>query len=143
MSYYFTILGSNDAPLYELDIGSYKQSQGGGIVAFPVEIDQLKQFIVNASLDILQDTQFKTNQIFFKNLDSFYGYSILAFLTQGNAKFLILTNTKVNDESIRQFFIELNELFVKKILSPFYKINSPITDTQFDLRVRLLAKKYL
>lgn len=143
MSYYFTILGSTDTPLYELDIGTYKQSQGDGSVSFPVEIDQLKQFIVNGSLDILQDVQFKSNQIFFKNLDSFYGYNILAFLTQGNAKFMILTNTKVNDESIRQFFIELNELFVKKILSPFYKVNSPITDIQFDQRVKLLAKKYL
>ncbi|ODV86370.1 hypothetical protein CANARDRAFT_231977 [[Candida] arabinofermentans NRRL YB-2248] len=142
MSYYFTIIGTNDTPIYELEIGTYKQS-GDGKPNFPIEIKEIQQFIVNASLDILQDVQFKSNQIFTKNLDSFYGYQIYSFLTQGNCKFLISTNAKNHDESIRQFFIEINELYVKNLLSPFYNLNDPIRSTGFDSRVRMLAKKYL
>lgn len=142
MSYYFTIIGSTNEPLYELDIGTYKQN-GDGSINFPLEIKELKQFIANASLDILENIQFKSNQIFFKNIDSFYGYSNFIFLTQGNIKFLILTNCKNLDESIRQFFIEINEIYVKKLLSPFYDINTPIKSKVFDAKIRLLAKKYL
>ncbi|KAG7812129.1 hypothetical protein KL921_001361 [Ogataea angusta] len=142
MSYYFAILGTNDSPLYELEIGTYKQS-GDGKPNFPIEIKELQQFIVNASLDILQDQQFKINQIFFKNLDSFYGYQVYSYLTQGNIKFIISTNVKNQDESIRQFFIEVNELYVKNLLSPFYNVNDPIRSVGFDSRVCLLAKKYL
>lgn len=142
MSYYFAILGSTNEPIYELDIGTYRQN-GDGSTNFPEEINELKQFITNASLDILENVQFKSNQIFFKNIDSFYGYSIDIYLTQGNTKFIILTNCKNYDESIRQFFIEINEIYVKKILSPFYDINTPIRSKVFDAKVRQLAKKYL
>lgn len=142
MSYYFAILGSSNAPLYELDIGTYRQN-GDGSIHLPVEINELKQFIANASLDILESLQFKSDRIFFKNIDSFYGYSILIYLTQGNTKFIILTNCKNLEENIRQFCIEMNEIYVKKILSPFYELNSPIRSKVFDLKVRQLAKKYL
>jgi hypothetical protein len=142
MSYYFVILGSTNEPLYELDIGTYRQN-GDGSVNFIKEIKELKQFIANASLDILENLQFKSNQIFFKNIDSFYGYSNYIFLTQGNTKFIILSNVKNFDESIRQFFIEVNEIYVKKILSPFYDINTPIRSKVYDAKIRGLAKKYL
>ncbi|QPG75080.1 hypothetical protein FOA43_002420 [Brettanomyces nanus] len=142
MSYYFSIIGNNDAPLYELEIGTYHQS-GDGTPHLPKEIHQLEQFIVNSSLDILQDIQFKNNAIFTKNLDNFYGYQIFSYLTQGNAKFIILTDLKSHDESLRQFLIEINELYVKTLLNPFYTVNNPITSSGFDTRVRLLARKYL
>ncbi|VEU24120.1 DEKNAAC105358 [Brettanomyces naardenensis] len=142
MSYYFAIVGTNDAPIYELEIGTYHQS-GDGTPHLPKEIHELEQFIVNGSLDILQDAQFKSSSIFFKNIDSFYGYQVSAYLTQGNGKLLVLTDLKNHDESLRQFLIEINELYVKNLLNPFYKINDPIRSPSFDSRVRTLAKRYL
>lgn len=142
MSYYFAILGSTNEPLYELDIGTYKQN-GDGTTNFPEEINELKQFIANASLDVLENIQFRSNQIFFKNIDSYYGYSIYIYLTQGNTKLIILTNCKNHDESIRQFCIEIHEIYVKKILSPFYDTNTAIRSKVFDAKVRQFAKKYL
>ncbi|GMM44088.1 TRAPP subunit [Pichia kluyveri] len=142
MSYYLTIIGSNNAPVYELDIGSYKQNSNG-IFKFPDNINNLKQFIANSSLDILENIQFNSQQHYFNNIDSFYGYSTFIFLTQSNIKYIILTNSKNLDESIRQFFIELNELYLKKLLSPFYDYNSPINSKFFTTRVKNIAKKYL
>lgn len=142
MSYYFSIVGTNDTPLYELEIGTYHQS-GDGTPHIAPEIKELEQFIVNASLDVLQDAQFKDNSIFTKKLDSFYGYQIISYLTQGNAKFLVLTDVKNHMESIRQFLIEINELYVKHLLNPFYRPNNAITSAEFDSRVRALAKRYL
>lgn len=142
MSYYFTIIGTDDTPVYELEIGTYHQS-GNGTPHLPKELREMEQFIVNSSLDILQDKQFKNNKIFTKDLDSLYGYQICSYLTQGNGKFMILTDLKNREESIRQFFIEIHELYVKNLLNPFYQINAPITSELFDSRVRTLAKRYL
>ncbi|GME85139.1 unnamed protein product [Ambrosiozyma monospora] len=142
MSYYFAIIGTNDSPVYELEIGTYKQS-GDGKPNLPADIKELEQFILNSSLDTLESLQFKSNQIYTKNLDSFYGFTIFSYLTQGNAKFMILTDLAKNDESIRQFLIEINELYVKNLLNPFYNLNDPIKGANFDSRVRVLAKKYL
>lgn len=145
MSYYFTILGSNNNPLYELDIGTYKHSQNGK-TNFPPEINELKQLITNASLDVLESMQFNKNQIFYKNIDSFYGYSVSTFLTQGNTKLIMLSDNSddvTGDDSIRQFCIEVHELYVKKVLSPFYDANTPIRSNVFDAKIRALAKKYL
>jgi len=38
---------------------------------------------------------------------------IYAFITASNVKFLILVNIKQNEEKIKQFFIEVYEIFVK------------------------------
>lgn len=143
MSYYFTILGPTDTPLYELDIGSHKNPSAEAVPSFPQEIDQLKQFIVNASLDILQDLQMRTPQIFYPRLDSFYGYNVLAYLLHTNVKLVILTNTKANDEAIRQFFSDVSDLVTKKMITPFYKTGDVIVDSSFDSRVKVIAKKYL
>ena len=142
MSYYFVILGSTNDPIYELDIGTYKQNKDGK-TNLPPEINQLKQFIANAALDILESVQFKSKQHFFSNIDAFYGYATYIYLTQGNTKFILLTNCKNADESMRQFCIEIHELYVKKLMSPFYDFNSPIRSKVFDSKVRQLAKKYL
>ncbi len=142
MSYYFAIIGTNDAPVYELEIGTYRQS-GNGVPHLPNELQELEQFVLNSSLDILQNIQFKDTGLFSKNLDSFYGYKILSYLTQGNGKFLIMTDLKNHDESIRQFFIEIHELYVRNMLNPFYEVNQPIRSADFDMRVRALAKRYL
>jgi trafficking protein particle complex subunit 2 len=56
MSYYFAIIGTKDAPLFEHEMGTYKQS-GDGIPRFRDEIRHLNQFIVHASLDIVEEVQ--------------------------------------------------------------------------------------
>lgn len=103
---------------------------------------ELNPFIVHAAIDIVEDVQWRSNSLYLKAVDEFYGYYISAFVTPGNIKFLLLHETK-NDESIRQFFNEVNDLYVKTALNPFYSVNDPITSAVFDLKVKQLGKKYL
>ncbi|CCH43608.1 Trafficking protein particle complex subunit 2 [Wickerhamomyces ciferrii] len=103
---------------------------------------ELNPFILHSSLDIVEDIQWKTSQLYLKTIDNFYGYYISGFLTSGNIKFLLIHETK-NEESIRQFFNDLNDLYVKVLLNPFYKVNDAITSPVFDLKVKGFAKKYL
>lgn len=143
MSYYFAIIGTDDQPIYELEAGTYKQG-GDGIARFHQEVRELNPYILHASLDIIEDLQWKSNSIFFKNMDHFYGFNISGYLTAGNVKFLMLSDMPNDVEtSIRQFFVEVNDLYVKTLLSPFYTVNQVVRSGNFDLKVKLLVKKYL
>jgi len=56
MSYYFAIIGTKDNPLFELELGTYKQG-GDGIPRFREESRHLNQFIAHSSLDIVEEVQ--------------------------------------------------------------------------------------
>ena len=67
---------------------------------------------------------------------------VSAFLTAGNIRFLLLHNGK-SDDSIKNFFYECHELYVKLTMNPFYHYDTPITSKEFDRRVRAVARRYL
>ncbi|KAG6880059.1 hypothetical protein C0992_006871 [Termitomyces sp. T32_za158] len=57
-------------------------------------------------------------------------------------KFVLLHEGK-NDEGIRQFFMEVWELYVKTMMNPFHTAHTLIRSAVFDGRVRASAKKHL
>lgn len=171
-SYYFTIIGTRDNPIYELELSSFKA--GGslsisgqnayvpGKSQFPTSVKELLPFISNSSLDLIDDVQWSSNVFNLGRIDSFYGLLVNAFITQGNIKFILChdsntnsnhgsggigsggsSTSKYDDNSIKQFFMEVNELYVKCLLNPFYAVNDPISSPDFDLRIKLIARKYL
>lgn len=62
MSYYFSIVGNKDNPLFELEFGTSKQG-GDGIARFSAKARQLNPFIVHASLDIVEEVQWLNSQM--------------------------------------------------------------------------------
>lgn len=148
MSYYFAIIGTRDNPLYELEFGSFKQTNTApGKLQFPPNVKEILPFISNSSLDLVEDAQWSTNQFYLGKIDSFYGLLITAFITQGNIKFILCyemgqSGQKSDDNAIKQFFIDANELYVKCLLNPFYAVNDAIISPDFDMRIKLLAKKH-
>ncbi|KAF2159368.1 hypothetical protein M409DRAFT_30118 [Zasmidium cellare ATCC 36951] len=91
MSYYFTIIGTRDNPLFELDFGTSKVG-GDGIARFREEAKHMNQFIVHAALDLVEETQWSTKDLYLKKIDSFQNNHIHTFLTGGNVKFMLLMN---------------------------------------------------
>ncbi|SCU85002.1 LAFA_0D13300g1_1 [Lachancea sp. 'fantastica'] len=84
-------------------------------------------------------------------IDHFYGLAITGYLSYGNMKFVMVHSGNVNngapvlidDVSVKSFYQEVHELYVKTLMNPFYTLNDPITSPVFDRKVRALAKKYL
>lgn len=157
-TYYFTIIGTKDNPIYELEFSSFKTpSSTPGTSKFPNNIKEILPFISHSSLDVIEDNQWSNNQFHLGKVDSFYGLQVNAFITQGSIKFVLcfdnngsgnlLSNSsginKYDDNSIRQFFVEANDLYVKCLMNPFYSVNDAITSPDFDLKVKMLARKYL
>lgn len=54
MSYYFTIINTRDAPLFELEFGTSKAG-GDGAARFSPEARAMNPFIVHSSLDIVDE----------------------------------------------------------------------------------------
>ncbi|EGW34708.1 uncharacterized protein SPAPADRAFT_132846 [Spathaspora passalidarum NRRL Y-27907] len=156
-SYYLAIIGTRDNPIYELEFASFKNTTIlsspstpntpppiPGKARFAPNVKELLPFIANSSLDLIEDAQFTSNQLNLGKIDTFYGISINAFITPGNIKFVLCYDGNVKEEnSIRSFFNEINELYVKTLLNPFYAVNDAIISPEFDLKVKQLARKYL
>ncbi|CCU81213.1 unnamed protein product [Blumeria hordei] len=163
MSYYFVIVGTQDNSMFEYEFGTAKQG-GDGIARFPEQARHMNQFIVHSSLDIVEEVQWGTGQMYLKCVDRFYNNHVSCFITGGNVKFLLLhaptqlaatntsrTSTSIaanptspqTEEAIKQFFGEIYENWVKVIMNPFYQVNMPVKSLVFKSRVAAAAKKYL
>lgn len=62
MSYYFCIIGTLDNPLFEYEFGTSKQG-GDGVARFPEQARHMNQFIVHSSLDIVEEVQWGSGQM--------------------------------------------------------------------------------
>ncbi|THW53725.1 trafficking protein-like protein particle complex subunit 2 [Aureobasidium pullulans] len=91
MSYYFTIIGTRDNPLFEHEFGTSKAG-GDGIARFRDEARHMNQFIVHSSLDSVEEVQWGNNGLYLKNIDRFQNNHIHCFITGGNVKFMLLMN---------------------------------------------------
>jgi len=63
MSYYFAIIGTQDNPLFEHEFGTSKQG-GDGMSRFSEQARHLNQFVLHSSLDIVEEVQWTTGQMY-------------------------------------------------------------------------------
>ncbi|TGJ80995.1 hypothetical protein E0Z10_g7757 [Xylaria hypoxylon] len=167
MSYYFVIVGTEDNPLFEYEFGTSKAG-GDGQARFPEQARHMNQFIVHSSLDIVEEVQWGTGQMYLKCVDRFYNNYVSCFLTGGNVKFMLLhqppsssvSSTANNprsststiatnptspqtEEAVRAFMLEVYESWVKTIMSPFYRVNMEVRSPILRQRVAAAGRKYL
>lgn len=174
MPQYFAIIGRRDSPVYEAEFTAQQGQQGQVQQGFPQNLKELNPFILHASLDIIEDLQWKANpnaqsggnagggggflrsrnvpnvdNCYLGKVDHFYGLAVTAYLTYGEMKFVMIHgnmnngDVQIDDNSVKAFYQEVHELYIKTLMNPFYKINDPITSPAFDSRVRAAARKYL
>ncbi|CDO93955.1 unnamed protein product [Kluyveromyces dobzhanskii CBS 2104] len=154
--FYFTIIGTDDNPIYEAEFSTPKHT-------FQPEIKELNPYIVHSTLDIMEYLQWQRQphlelnansggflrsrhnsqeNSYLGKVDSFYGLAVSGFLTYGNMKFIMVHGNGIVDDTItRSFFYEVYELYLKTLMNPFYKVNDPISSPAFDSKVRVLSKR--
>ncbi|KAI0390187.1 Sedlin [Xylariaceae sp. FL0594] len=166
MSYYFVIVGTQDNPLFEHEFGTSKAG-GDGQARFAEQARHMNQFIVHSSLDIVEEVQWGSGQMYLKCIDRFFNNYVSCFLTGGNVKFMLLhqppsavSSSSINprsststiaanptspqtEEAVRAFFLEVYESWVKTIMSPFYQVNMEVRSPVFRQRVAAAGRKYL
>ncbi|XP_057836301.1 uncharacterized protein LOC131046557 isoform X2 [Cryptomeria japonica] len=129
----FMIVGRNDIPLYEAEVGTALRKE---------EAAHQHQFILHAALDIVQDFQWTTSAMFLKGVDRFSDLVVSVYVTAGHTRLMLLHDSR-NEDGIKNFFQEVHELYIKILLNPLYLPGSRITSAYFDTKVRALARKYL
>lgn len=117
-------------------------TSSGGIRTGGGQDRHVIQMIANASLDVIEDVMRKENAMYLKSVDKFNEWTVSAFITAGNSKFVLLHEGR-NEEGNRQFFAEVWEMFVKAQMNPFQTGQRGIRSVMFDVRVRASAKKHL
>ena len=99
-------------------------------------------------------------------VDKFNDLLVSCYSTAGHTRLLLLHDSRLAEESLRAFFAEVHELYVKVRSSPgaaarsssaltraarltqvmlnaFHTPTTPITSSRFDVLVRAAAKKHL
>lgn len=82
------------------------------------------------------------NNNYLKAIDRYGEWYVSVFLAAAGERFILLHDSR-GEESIRNFFLETHELYTKYTLNPFYERNQIIQSGPFEVKVRLLAKRYL
>ncbi|TMW69337.1 hypothetical protein Poli38472_001493 [Pythium oligandrum] len=126
----FVLVGSKE-PLYKMEMKTRKE-----------ESAHVDEFLLHSALDIVDEMMWTTPNMALKVVDKFNDQFVSAFVTATNIKFLLLHESR-NDDTIKAFFHEVHELYLKLLMNPFYEYDTPITSEVFDARVKTLARRYL
>ncbi|CAO3614142.1 unnamed protein product [Cunninghamella blakesleeana] len=129
-AYYFAIVGATDNPIYETEIIPSSRSSSTMIPTG------------DAALDVVEEVQWNTQAMYLKSIDKFNEHYVSCFVTAGNVKLMLLHDQK-SEDSIKNFFNEVYEQYIKILMNPFYEKNSTITNSQFDNRVKMIARRFL
>ncbi|KAI8390906.1 trafficking protein-like protein particle complex subunit 2 [Radiomyces spectabilis] len=140
--YYFAIVGATDNPIYEAEIVPSSRSSAFTDANRRDDHKHLNQFIIHAALDVVEEVQWNTQAMYLKSVDRFNEHFVSAFVTAANVKFMLLHDQK-SEDSIKNFFNEVYELYIKILMNPFYEQNSLIANPQFDNRVKTVARRFL
>lgn len=140
--YCFCIVGKCDTPLYERDLSPPGRRD---------DTPHLDEFIMHAALDVVDELAWQGTNLYLRQVDRFNDFSVSAYLTAGHVKLLLLHRTpqastaatRALEDSIRDFFTEIHELYLKNLMNPFYEPNSLLSSLSFDEHIKSVAKKCL
>jgi len=130
---YFCIVAKGDIPIFESSFG----------VTLPLESQKndLVQFVVHASLDIVEQRAATTTSMFLKSVDKFNDMTISAFVTGAGVKLLLLHDERFREQDVKAFFDEAYEGYVKTTMSPFYEPNSVFTSQAYQEKLIESARR--
>jgi hypothetical protein len=138
------IVGRNE-PLYEANLLASANNPTAAQLQQSETMTRQNYFVTHSALDLVEKAAFTTHSMYLRVVDKVNQQQVSAFLTAGHTKFMLLHgghHHRHNEDTIRGFFQDLYELYVKLALNPLRPYDSPIRSDNFNRRVRALANRY-
>lgn len=132
----FLIVGRNE-PLYSAEIG-----KPSGTPATAQTITRQNYIVMHSALDLVEKSAWVNGNMYLKVVDQVNHQKVSVFLTSCHVKFLLL-HTGKSEDTVRNFFNDIYEVYTKLSMNTFYKFDTPITSKQFDSRVKAAGRRYL
>jgi hypothetical protein len=129
----FLIVGRNE-PLYSAEFSSSKTPTSDSVT-------RQNNFVMHSALDMVDKNAWVNNNMYLKVVDKVNHQMVSVFLTAGHVKFMILHCGK-SDDLVKNFFLDVHELYVKLSMNPFYQFDTSIDSKDFDSRVRAAGRRY-
>jgi hypothetical protein len=136
----FCIVGTSE-PLYTAEFLRVPTSSSSSGSATDTTT-QYYNFLLHSSLDTLVPLASSTSNTFLRTVARLPPLHVSAFITPSNVKFLLLHPGR-SDETLKAFFNEIYEIYVKYLMNPFVVHDAVIESKAFDDRVRSVGRKYL
>ena len=96
----FVVVGSKE-PLYKMEMRARREDSA-----------HVDEFVLHAALDLVDELVWTTPNMALKVVDRFNDQLVSAFVTASGVRFLLLHETR-SDETIKGFFQEVHELYIK------------------------------
>jgi hypothetical protein len=137
-SHFAIIAQDNDLPLFEakfpLPVSKEKSA----------DEPEMSQFILHASLDMLERVQWSINQPYLQVIDRYGEWHVSAYIAPCGERFLLLHKIKggLDDGQVKQFFTECSEIYYRHSINPFFMRNRPIESSSFSNRIYTISRRY-
>lgn len=131
----FVVVGANDVPLYQADLTSRRDDTSAKEV-------YRHHFVLHAALDSVDDAMWTTKELHLKTVDRFSNQYVSAFVTPSNVRLLLLHDGR-GDDSVKGFFGEVYEIYVRLGMNPFHTSATKIESKDFDRKVVAAARRHL
>jgi hypothetical protein len=127
---YFMIIRGD--PIYEAELP--KENVPGEELAY------LHQFILHSSLDLVKSAAENNSATYLKVVDRFNNAQVSAYITPGGTLFLLLHHGR-SEDVVRNFFLEIHDLYTKHALNPLVRLDAPIVSPRFDALVQAAGRR--
>eukprot|EP00055_Hartaetosiga_balthica_P009923 m.40854 g.40854 ORF g.40854 m.40854 type:complete len:147 (+) comp6955_c0_seq2:211-651(+) len=132
----FMIVSPNDVPIFSEHFGMLAHQSDKE----KDEHEHLYQFVLHAALDAVDVKMWKVKDMNLKDVDTFHEWTVSAYVTPSKTRFLLLHDGPY-DDSMKSFFQDIHELYVKAILNPFHGVDQQLNDPRFSDLVHVAARK--
>lgn len=134
-NFYFAIVHHNDFLLFDAHFSSYQQ-------VAEQDLAFLKQFVAHAALDLIDQLQWHTQNLFLKCVDKYNDWFVSAFVAPSLVR-LVLVHDHRHELGIRNFFNDVFEMYINLSMNPFYEDGAKIQSEDFGRRVEISFKRFL
>lgn len=125
---------NSDEPVYLKDLRGDESTD--------TESSHLFQFVLHASLDMVEEKQWQNPGLYLGTVENFRDNAVTAWISASGVKILLL-HRAYPEQTVKNFLKAVHAVWVKTALNPLRDANDTIISPIFDAKIAAAALKWL